>query len=782
MKKTNTKARMLSLVLSLLMIISIVPLTAVNAFAESHTQKVTITDGLPSSMEAAAGTRVNFSLDVTKVESGKAFDKWEVVKGGVTIAQPASENTYFIMGSEEVEIKATYRTVSTTDFTVTITGGQVKVNGVDTNKAKEKDTVTITAIVPSGYVFKSWNVKKGTVTVANTVSAEFKMPAENVEIEAVLEKSAAVTHKITVKDGVAVPANAAKGETVTIKAGTKDDKVFDRWIVRAGGIVLNNYYANETTFVMGDKDVEIEATFKNPTPMSITVVNYAYVKLTDPKTGKQVWTAKKGDTVNVELNNKYLPKGMTFTGWRVIDGNGKFTDETKESTSFVMGEGTAKIMPCFKFKVSVVLAYNYNNIYNNPYYNNGGYYFNPDNNYYYYNTKSIEIDSAMTVKAVSALAKKEFGVDYDLSLYFGGTLLDEKAMIGSYGLLSTSQLTASYKVEQPSGTDTLVYFDANGGTVDTVWAKTYRGYLINLPVPTRAGYRFEGWYTAKVGGTRVDTYTIFTTSTVLYAHWTYSYDYNVTYDIEKDFSGNAMGTVKYATNAATVGDKVSFTVSAYEGYEIDDVVVIDSYGDTIKLSESYTGTYYFTMPYSAVTVKITFKYNNPYSDVRRNDSYYDAVMWATENGIVTGTSSNKFTPNGLCTRGYMVTFLWRAAGCPTPKKSVNPFDDVSKNDYYYKAVLWAVEKGIVKGTSETEFSPDKTVNRAQAITFIWRFAGSHNATSSFSDVEVDSYYYKAVSWATKNDIAKGVGKNMFDPMGECTRADVVTFLYNYFVK
>ena len=164
-------------------------------------------------------------------------------------------------------------------------------------------------------------------------------------------------------------------------------------------------------------------------------------------------------------------------------------------------------------------------------------------------------------------------------------------------------------------------------------------------------------------------------------------------------------------------------------------------------------------------------------------SYYeDAVIWAADKGITIGTSATTFNPNGICTRAQAVTFLWHAAGSPAAKSSAMPFADVKAGSYYERAVLWAVENGITMGTSDTIFSPDATCTRAQSVTFLYRAAGSPAVSGSaeFGDVATNAYYADAVAWAAKNGITGGIGGGLFGSGNDCTRAQIVTFLYrNY---
>lgn len=173
---------------------------------------------------------------------------------------------------------------------------------------------------------------------------------------------------------------------------------------------------------------------------------------------------------------------------------------------------------------------------------------------------------------------------------------------------------------------------------------------------------------------------------------------------------------------------------------------------------------------------------NTFEDVPQDAYYFDAVKWAKENGVTSGTSDTTFSPSATCTRGQCVTFLWRAAGEPEPKSTVTSFTDVSSDAYYYKAVLWAVENNITSGTSATTFSPNAKVSRAQVVTFQWRMEGEPQVTTAnvFSDVSSDAYYYNAVLWAVEHEITHGTTATTFSPNNSCTRGQIVTFLYRYF--
>lgn len=243
------------------------------------------------------------------------------------------------------------------------------------------------------------------------------------------------------------------------------------------------------------------------------------------------------------------------------------------------------------------------------------------------------------------------------------------------------------------------------------------------------------------------------------------------------------GDVTASHKSAAKGTTVTLTVDPDKGYVLDTLTVLDGKDKEIKLTEK-NGKYTFTMPDSKVTVAATFKASaptgkNPFIDVPAGSYYEDAVIWAVDKGITTGTSAVTFDPNGNCTRAQAVTFLWRAAGSPAPKTKVMPFTDVPSGSYYYDAVLWAMEQGITKGTSDTAFSPNTSCTRAQIVTFLWRANGSPVASgnSAFTDVAADAYYAAAVTWAEKNDVTGGIGGGLFGSNNNCTRAQIVTFLY-----
>lgn len=246
------------------------------------------------------------------------------------------------------------------------------------------------------------------------------------------------------------------------------------------------------------------------------------------------------------------------------------------------------------------------------------------------------------------------------------------------------------------------------------------------------------------------------------------------------------GSLSVTPKNAKKGSDVTVTATPDKGYEVDDIVAKDAKGNKLTLKDNGDGTYTFTMPASKVTVTAAFaekKADEPvapeklFADVSADDYYYEAVKWASENGVTGGIGENLFGANLPCTRAQIVTFLWRAAGSPEPK-GMSGFVDVSADAYYAKAVAWAVEQGIVSGTSATTFNPDAVCTRAQSVAFLYRAFGEKvNKAAGFSDVSADAYYADAVAWAVENGVASGIGGGLFAPDQDCARGQIVAFLY-----
>lgn len=265
-----------------------------------------------------------------------------------------------------------------------------------------------------------------------------------------------------------------------------------------------------------------------------------------------------------------------------------------------------------------------------------------------------------------------------------------------------------------------------------------------------------------------------------------SSSYDPTYSVSTP-SKTEHGTVTVSPKNASKGDRVTVTVKPDSGYILETLTVTDKNGNELTLKDKGNGKYTFTMPAGKVEVKATFMEDNSmlnfFYDVPNNAYFYEAVKWAVKNGITTGVGNDLFAPEQPCTRAQIVTFLWRAAGSPEPKGAASGMTDVVSGSYYEKAVAWAIENGITTGTTTSTFSPDATCTRAQAVTFLARALKAKAASAAeFSDVPTGSYFADAVAWAAANGVTEGIGGGLFGSDNDCTRGQIVTFLYRAYNK
>ena len=341
-----------------------------------------------------------------------------------------------------------------------------------------------------------------------------------------------------------------------------------------------------------------------------------------------------------------------------------------------------------------------------------------------------------------------------------------------------------------------VTFETSGGsavgpvTVDA-------GSTVTKPAdPTKSGYTFGGWYKDSTLQTPWDfANDTVTADTTLYAKWTAnppapSYDDpDPTYAVSAPAAEN--GKIAVSPKNASAGSTVTITVKPDSGYVLETISVIDKNGNDLKLTDKGGGKYTFTMPASKVEVKATFMEDNSvlnfFYDVPNDAYYFEAVKWAAENGITGGVGNSLFAPNQPCTRAQIVTFLWRAAGSPVVNYRM-PFTEVDEGAYYAEAVRWAASTGIVTGLTETTFGTDSVCTRAQAAAMIYRcaqaqgkgFTGAWMFHLPFTDVP--EWAYESVAWCYMNSVTTGVSETAFAPGNDCTRAQIVTFLWRAFSK
>ena len=338
-----------------------------------------------------------------------------------------------------------------------------------------------------------------------------------------------------------------------------------------------------------------------------------------------------------------------------------------------------------------------------------------------------------------------------------------------------------------------VTFETSGGSaVDPVTVDA--GSTVTKPAdPTKSGYTFGGWYKDSTLQTPWDFANgTVTADTTLYAKWTAnppapSYDdSDPTYAVSAPAAEN--GKIAVSPRYAERGERVTITVKPDSGYVLETISVTDRNGNDLKLTDKGNGKYTFTMPTSKVEIKVTFMEDNSvlnfFYDVPNGAYYYDAVKWAVDNGITGGVGNSLFAPNQPCTRGQIVTFLWRAAGSPVVNYAMN-MTDVAEDAYYGEAVRWALSEGITTGIGDTAFGPDAACTRAQAVAFLFRYAvasGMDAVTladliSGFADAaSVPGYAVSAMNWALSQGIMQGSGTQLLSG-NTCTRAQIVTFLY-----
>ena len=343
---------------------------------------------------------------------------------------------------------------------------------------------------------------------------------------------------------------------------------------------------------------------------------------------------------------------------------------------------------------------------------------------------------------------------------------------------------------------TISYNLNNGTATGNPDSYTVESDAITLKNPTRPGYTFTGWSGTGLDGENNMTVTIPKGSTGerrYTAHWRYnggssggSSSYPITVP-----SKTENGTVTVSPKNASAGSTVTITVKPDSGYVLETISVTDKNGNDLKLTDKGNGKYTFTMPTSKVEIKVTFMEDNSvlnfFYDVPNDAYYYEAVKWAAENGITGGIGSSLFAPNQPCTRAQIVTFLWRAAGSPVVNYLM-PFTDVDEGAYYAEAVRWAASTGIVTGLTETTFGTDSVCTRAQAAAMIYRcaqaqgkgFTGAWMFHLPFTDVP--EWAYESVAWCYLNGVTTGVNETAFAPGNDCTRAQIVTFLWRAFGK
>ena len=792
---------------------------------------ITVTSGgngtaSASHAKAVAGTEIRLTATP---KTGYHFKEWEVISGGVTIVDDK-----FLMPNDNVEVKAIFEkdapaptdpakpsisvtgtyTYNGSEHTATVSGYDPATMDISGNTATDAGDYTVRVTSKTGKwadgstdaVTAAWSIGKATqeapnglIGVAPTtdggsdgkitgVDATMEYRAESetiytactgIEIENLSAGNYFVRYaedhnhfaspdaEVTVGEGkpladftITFNGNGGSGsmEPVTVKAGTNyilpacgftapADQEFKAWEIGGAEYKVGDSYTV-------DRDTEIKALWENsvitPTTYTVTVGNDGNGTGTASPS-----TAAAGTTITLTATPN---TGYHFKEWQVISGG-----VTIKDNKFLMPSANVEVKAIFEkdappapteFTITVTSG------------DNG--------------TASASHAKAVVGTEITLTATPKEGYHFkEWEVMSGGvTIKDNKFIMPSANV----EVKAIFEKDAPpASTEFIVTFDGNGGTPSVSSMTTTNQKLSSLPSASRSKHSFDGWYTEESGGTKITTDTEFPADTTVYAHWTYTggggssgYSY---YTIKA--TAGAGGSISPSGNVSVrEGRDQTFTITPDKGYAVANVKID---GKSIGAVKSYT----FENVSRTHTIEVIFmKANgNPqtgvFVDVATGSYYEDAVDWAVENGITKGTDDTHFSPDGICTRAQAVTFLWRAAGSPEPETRAMPFNDVPVGSYYYDAVLWAVENGITKGTSDTTFSPNMTCTRAQIVAFLWRSEKSPAAGTAnpFADVKSTAYYADAVLWAVKENITKGTTSTTFSPNADCTRAQIVTFLW-----
>ena len=807
----------------------------------------------------AVGTPYHHQLHA----NGGGFILWELFSGelpdGLTLKQTTGEisgtptavgtATFTVkatnsVGNDKKELSITIAKAPAAEHTITVTtegGGTASASHA---KAAAGTEITLIATPGGDYHFKEWQVISGGVAIANN---KFTMPDSNVEIKAIFEEDAPSAEELVdpvirihlspwgdgyyaVPNGTWTaadffqPGKAPKGAKITAVTPPTSPSIPVRVNVDSDG-TLSCTKTQETTI----------PEFKSET-YTVTITSDDYAPISAPLTVRQYLDA---DFRGPIYFNAKLLYGDTYTYTCRVNNpgeNGVWSALIQDPEIFEIYQETTDITSepgksIYTVQIRAIKASARVTWIDFLYFSDTTMASTKDSGSAF--TGGAVSTRPLTVTAGSATITEGDALPTDLVTCTGlldseGRTDDQDTVLDnalSYRLLNANneEITAEaarntpgtytvvpaatlksgwderYSLNRVNGTLTVddkveelftvtVKTDGNG-TASASHAKAVAGTEITLTATPNKGYHFKVWQVISGGVTIVDDKFLMPNG-----------DVEIKAIFEKNTStGGGTGTgataypitVKSAKNgdvtashrSAAKGVTVTLTVDPDKSYVLDSLTVLDVKDKEIKLTEK-NGKYTFTMPDSKVTVAASFKEEfpdlpNPFSDLAPSDFCYDAVMWAVGRDITGGIGNYTFGPNLPCTRAQAVTFLWRAAGSPEPETRVMPFTDVPMGSYYYNAVLWAIENGITEGTSDTMFSPDATCSRAQIVTFLWRAGGSPAASgnSAFTDVAADAYYAAAVIWAEKNDITGGIGGGLFGSNNDCTRGQIVTFIY-----
>lgn len=635
-------------------------------------------DGNAAGLGSAGGTSgpVTFSDDATLTVANGG----EVIVGGVAVTGDATSPLFKVEEGGKLDFTSagasSYSTIETSGTAIEVAGGEVSIDTGKINATGDKPAITVgkdAELTISGGKITGSNgqpaidaANGATVVIPEDSKAEIKSEGGNAAID------------------LAPGASVQQGDN-TITVAPVEDESASNYVDNHGNIVLES--GSEDGKVAPNTVIQPDGTAisgKNDLPTVDSEGN-----VTVPEGGATI-TNPEGDKVEVDSDTE-IPS-------IVIGVKDAETGKVETSKSIKLGGGTLTLETAV---------------------------FDSEINFDEYTCTSVTSNPANIVTT---------------ELQENGTVLVTPVSTG------TATITATYAKDNGAA-EGIALLDEGEATADDTLTATF-----NVTVENESSGGGGG------GGSSSST----------------------TYAISVEDSKN--GSVSVSPKRAEKGDTVTITVKPDTGYELDELTVTDKNGDKIKLTEKDDNKFTFKMPGSKVTVETSFKLietepENPFTDISKNDYFYDAVLWAADKGVTSGVTDTLFAPNSSCTRAQMVTFLWRANGSPVVDYAMN-FTDVPADAYYADAVRWAVSKGITSGTSATTFAPDMTVTRAQTVTFLYRAAGTPAVSGgSFADVDANAYYADAVAWAVSEGITSGTSATTFSPDAACTRGQIVTFLY-----
>ena len=728
-------------------------------------------------MTATGTTPIKWSISGGALPDGLTLDETTGKISGTPTAAGTASFTVKVAnsaGSGTKELSITITKDAPTEHTVTVTSSGNGTASASPAKAVAGAEITLSATPDKGYHLKEWQVISGGVAIENN---KFLMPDSNVEVKAIFEE-----------DAPPAPTNPAKPS-----------------ISVTGTYTYNG--SEHTATVRGYDPATMDISGNTGTDAGDYTVSVT------SKTGK--WVDGSTDAVNAVWSigkaTQEAPNGLTGVAPTTEGGSdGKITGV--DSTMEYRMAGESSYTACSGTEIENLSAGNYFVRYAE------------DNNHF------ASSDTVVTVGEGTPLA------DCKITFNAGdgsGSMDSVTVKAGTNYILPSCGFTAptdqQFKAWEISGTEyevgdsytvdrdteikalwensiitptacTVTVTSGGNGKASADPVKAVAGTEIKLTAKADSGYHFKEWQVVKGGvtiqgnkftmpGENVEIKAIFKKNTPTGPIGTGTTTYPITVMDSKN------GDVTASHKSAAKGTTITLTVDPDKGYLLDTLTVLDGKDKERKLTDKGDGKFTFTMPDSKVTVEAMFKAeqstgNNPFIDVPAGSYYEDAVIWAVDKGITTGTSATTFNPNGICTRAQAVTLLWRAASSPAPKTKVMPFTDVPADSYYHDAVLWAVEQGITKGTSDTAFSPNATCTCAQVVTMLCRFAkvqGMDTTQGGMTIREFDdfdaapAYAIEAMDWAVNAGVLKG-DNNRLLPQNACTRAQIVTFLWRVFSK